>query len=93
MDVAYRGPEAAFILIYSIKYQREESEEGEGGGLLGSTRGLADDGKRLDFLSPRGPLHTECQRQLLHPKSLNEVWMGEGWYRIGRDLRAGGCLF
>jgi hypothetical protein len=35
-----------------------ESEEGEGGGLFGSTRELADDGKRLDFLSPRGPLHT-----------------------------------
>ena len=66
---------AAFILIYAIIYQREESEEGEGGGLLGSTRGLADDGKRLDFLSPRGPLHTECQRQLLHPKSLNDLYI------------------
>ena len=42
---------------------------------MGSTRGLADDGKRLDFLSPRGPLHTECQRQLLHPKSLNDLYI------------------
>ena len=57
MGIAYKGPEAAFILLLLLYNQRGESEGGEGGERSVSTGGLADDGKRLDFLSPRGPFY------------------------------------
>ena len=55
----------------------------------GGPKGPADDGKRLDFLSPRGPLHPECRRQLLHPNSLNDLYYIQGGRSGGRKVGTG----